>query len=53
MAAQREEISAAMLLGWALSGLVGGLSIALGGGAMAAAVGDLAQHSRALAEEFA
>ena len=53
MAAQREGISAAMLLGWALSGLVGGLSIALGGGAMGAAARDLAQDSRALAEKFA
>lgn len=53
MAAQREGFSAAMLIGWALGGLVGGLGITLGGGAVAAAARDLALDARAVAEEFA
>lgn len=42
-----------MIFGWLLSGAVGGLGVALGGGAVAAAARDLAPDGPAIAQEFA
>jgi hypothetical protein len=45
--------SPVMILGWLLSGAIGGLGVALGGGAVATAARDVAPEGPAIAQEFA
>jgi hypothetical protein len=53
LARQAAGVDAMMVIGWLLNGLVGALSLALYGGAMATAARELAVDSEGMAETFA
>jgi hypothetical protein len=53
LARQAAGIDAMMVIGWLLNGLVGALSLALYGGAMATAARELAADSEGMARTFA
>jgi hypothetical protein len=53
MAQQMAGISAMTVVGWILNGAIGGLAVALGGGAVATAARELAPDGSQIATEFA